>query len=125
MWTHTVEVGTGHKIGRLHPEIGPNYTIEPNGSFETFRGFEIFLDSSEQVRKNLSICQFYRTVAPWVTENPIMMHVRNADESTVKNAIDQCAEVGFEMVILRKRFFIAKTPTSTRRKTALTWGTCL
>lgn len=85
---------------KLHPEIGPNYAIEPNGRFETFRGFEIFLDSTEPVRKNLSICQFYRTVAPWVTENPIMMHVRNADEDTVKNAIDQCAEVGFEMVIL-------------------------
>jgi len=85
---------------KLHPEIGPDVTIEPGGDFETFRGFEIFLDSSEKVRKNLSICQFYRTVAPWVTENPIMMHVRNADEKTVKNAIDQSAEVGFEMVIL-------------------------
>ena len=29
-----------------------------------------------------------------------MMHVRYADETTVKTAIDQCADVGFEMVIL-------------------------
>jgi len=85
---------------KLHPEIGPNVTIEPDGVFETFRGFELFLDSCEETRKHLSICQFYRTVAPWVTENPIMMHVRNAQEKTVRNAIDQCADVGFEMVIL-------------------------
>jgi hypothetical protein len=39
-------------------------------------------------------------VAPWITENPLMMHVRYADWKAVKTAIDQCAEVGFEMVIL-------------------------
>jgi len=42
----------------------------------------------------------YRTVAPWITENPLMMHVRWSDWKSVKSAIDQCAEVGFEMVIL-------------------------
>jgi hypothetical protein len=42
----------------------------------------------------------YRTIAPWVTENPILMHVRRADDASVKKAIDQCAEVGFEMVIM-------------------------
>ena len=42
----------------------------------------------------------YRSQAPWATENPIMMHVRNADNASVKKAIDQCAEVGFEMVIM-------------------------
>jgi hypothetical protein len=42
----------------------------------------------------------YRTIAPWVTENPIMMHSRLSDPEAVKLCIDQCAEVGFEMVIL-------------------------
>ena len=42
----------------------------------------------------------YRTVAPQVTENPILMHVRNAEPDAVRLAIDQCAEVGFEMVIM-------------------------
>ena len=42
----------------------------------------------------------YRTIAPWATENPLMLHVRYADWDTVKNALDQCAETGFEMAIL-------------------------
>ena len=42
----------------------------------------------------------YRTIAPWVTENPILMHVRRADNESAKIAIDQCANVGFEMVIM-------------------------
>ena len=42
----------------------------------------------------------YRTIAPWVTENPILMHVRSARPEAVKLAVDQCAETGFEMVIM-------------------------
>lgn len=39
-------------------------------------------------------------MAPWTQENPIFMHVRRSDEASVKAAIDQCAAVGFEMVIM-------------------------
>jgi hypothetical protein len=42
----------------------------------------------------------YRTVAPWVTENPVLMHVISANPQTIRNAVDQCAAVGFEMLIL-------------------------
>ena len=39
-------------------------------------------------------------LAPWITENPIMMHVLGHDRRTVRVAVDQCAEVGFEMAII-------------------------
>jgi hypothetical protein len=42
----------------------------------------------------------YRVLAPWTTENPLMMHVISSNGQTVTNAINQCAAVGFEMVIL-------------------------
>ena len=42
----------------------------------------------------------YRTVAPWVTENPISMDLLPADPATVRRGIDQCGEVGFEMLCL-------------------------
>ncbi len=44
--------------------------------------------------------RMYRALAPWVQENPILMHVRRAEPEAVKLAIDQCADVGFEMVIM-------------------------
>ncbi len=84
----------------VRPEVGPAQEIEPGGTFESFRAFVLVFDSTDRERKGLALRRFYRTVAPWVTENPLMMHVRYADWKTVKNAIDQCAEVGFEMVIL-------------------------
>jgi len=82
------------------PPIGPDVVIEPGGRFESFRTFELIHDSTERERKGLAVRRMYRTIAPWVTENPILMHVRHADAKSVRLAIDQCVEVGFEMVIM-------------------------
>jgi hypothetical protein len=84
----------------VRPTIGPEQTIEPGKTFESFRAFLLPYDSTDRERQGLALRRMYRTIAPWVTENPLMMHVRHANWPTVRNAIDQCAEVGFEMVIL-------------------------
>jgi hypothetical protein len=82
------------------PPQGPDQEIAPGGSFESFRAFELAYDTTERERKGLAQRRMYRTIAPWVTENPVLMHVRSASPDAVKLAIDQCAEVGFEIVIL-------------------------
>jgi hypothetical protein len=82
------------------PPQGPDQEIAPGGSFESIRAFELAHDSTERERKGLDQRRMYRAIAPWVAENPILMHVRSARPDAVKLAIDQCAEVGFEMVIL-------------------------
>ncbi|MDX1933886.1 MAG: hypothetical protein SFU56_14905 [Capsulimonadales bacterium] len=82
------------------PPLGPDVDIAPGTTFTTFRTFELLYDSTERERRGLALRRMYRVLAPWATENPILMHARNADPQTVRNAIDQCAEVGFEMVIL-------------------------
>lgn len=82
------------------PPLGPDVTIEPGRTFESFRTFELVHDSTDRERKGLAVRRMYRTIAPWVTENPILMHVRHADPKSVRLAVDQCAEVGFEMVIM-------------------------
>ena len=79
---------------------GPDQEIAPGGSFESIRAFELAHDTTERERKGLAQRRMYRTIAPWVAENPVLMHVRSARPDAVKLAIDQCAEVGFEMVIL-------------------------
>jgi len=84
----------------VRPPLGPDIDIEPGGTFESFRTFELIYDSTERERQGLSLRRMYRTIAPWCTENPIIMHVRRADPKSVRLAIDQCAEVGFEMVIM-------------------------
>jgi hypothetical protein len=82
------------------PPLGPGVELRPGETFETFRTYELVFDSTERERKGLSLRRMYRTIAPWVTENPIIMHLRTTDPADVRAAIDQCAEVGFEMLIL-------------------------
>ena len=85
---------------KVSPEIGPAQEVAAGESFQTFRTFVLPYDSYERERQGLSLRKMYRKLAPWTTENPLMMHARFADWEQVKKAIDQCAEVGFEMVIL-------------------------
>ena len=80
--------------------LGPGILLQPGETFKSFRTFEILHDSDARERKGLARRKMYRTVAPQVTENPIFMHVRSAEPDAVRLAIDQCAEVGFEMVIM-------------------------
>ncbi|MEG1954547.1 MAG: hypothetical protein RR066_00670 [Mucinivorans sp.] len=82
------------------PEYGPAEQVAPAERFESHRTWELLHDTWERERRSLQIRRMYRTIAPWVAENPIFMHVRSADNESVKKAIDQCASVGFEMVIM-------------------------
>ena len=80
--------------------LGPGVVLQPGDNFQSFRTFELLNDSDDRERKGLARRKMYRIVAPQVTENPIFMHVRQSDPEAVRLAIDQCAKVGFEMVIM-------------------------
>jgi hypothetical protein len=82
------------------PPQGPDQIIAPGGSLTSFRAYELAVDTNERERKTLAVRRMYRTIAPWVTENPVLMHIRSAEPGAVRLAIDQCAETGFEMAVL-------------------------
>ncbi len=83
----------------VRPPLGPDTDIPAHGSMETFRTWELLYDSTDRQRKGLETCRMYRTIAPWTTENPLMLHLTSTDPTVVKTAIDQAAQCGFEMVI--------------------------
>lgn len=85
---------------RSEPPIGPELDILQGEAFESFTTYELIFDSYDKERRSLAQRKMYRTICPWVTENPIFMHCITADPEVVKKVIDQCSEVGFEMVIL-------------------------
>jgi hypothetical protein len=84
----------------VRPKLGPAVDIAPGETFESFRAFVLVRDSTDRERNGLAQRRMYRVIAPWVTENPLMLHVRKSDKETVTTALDQCADVGFEMAIL-------------------------
>lgn len=81
------------------PPIGPGVVLGPGETFTSFRSWFIYHDSTDRERQGLAIRRTHRAMAPWSTENPIMMHVRNSDSLRFREAVDQCADVGFEMII--------------------------
>lgn len=81
------------------PPMGPGVTLAPGEILTSFRSWFVYHDSYDRERQGLGIRRAHRALAPWSTENPIMMHVRSADSKAFRLAVDQCAEVGFEMII--------------------------
>ena len=77
-----------------------DFEIASGEKFESPWTFELIHDSYDRERCGLATRRMYRTIAPWSNENPILMHVSSVRPAAVKLAVDQCVEVGFEMVIL-------------------------
>jgi hypothetical protein len=82
------------------PPAGPEVEVAPGERWNSFGVFELLDDSTDSERRGLAMRKMMTTLAPWVRENPIFMHARNAAPDKVREVIDQCAAVGFEMVIL-------------------------
>ncbi len=82
------------------PTAGPQQELGQNQTLNTFRTYNLSLDGKDRERNGLSQRKMYRTLAPWSTENPIFLHLTSTNPETVRKAIDQCKETGYEMVIL-------------------------
>ena len=87
-------------ILEISPPMGPDQTVLSKSSFRSFSVYEMPFDSYDRERKGLFTRRMYRTIAPWTTENPIFMHLTSTQPEIVYRAIDQCAETGYEMIIL-------------------------
>ncbi|OIQ38413.1 MAG: alpha-galactosidase [Bacteroidetes bacterium MedPE-SWsnd-G1] len=84
----------------VRPPLGPDTGIAVGDSLTTFRVWETPMDSRDEERVGLFKRKLYRTISPWTTENPIFLHLTSTDEKVIKNAVDQCAATGYEMIIL-------------------------
>ena len=84
----------------VEPTRGPDVFLGPGERFASFRTFELVHDSTDRERRGLAQRRMMRALAPWVTENPLILHVVSVDETVVRRAVDQAAECGFEMVSL-------------------------
>lgn len=85
---------------RAAPPEGPDQEVAPGEVFESFRVFELLTGSTDRERRGLALRRMYRTIAPWSAENPLMFHVRSARPEDLRLAIEQAADVGFELLIM-------------------------
>ena len=84
----------------IYPEKVTGIRLASGERFTSARSYELLMDSYDRERRGLAIRKMYRTVAPWVTENPIFMHLVSRNDDEVRQAIEQCAATGYEALIL-------------------------
>ena len=85
---------------KCSPESGPGEVLQPGGTFESFRVWELLFDGTDRERRGLAMRRMYRLVAPWTCENPLMFHKTTSKPADIRAAIEQCRETGFELVIM-------------------------
>ncbi|MCO6047773.1 hypothetical protein NG895_28040 [Aeoliella sp. ICT_H6.2] len=84
----------------VEPTYGPAQKVAAGEEFKSFRVYELVYDDGNRERRGLALRRFYRTLAPWVTENPVTHHLLSHDPERVRQAIDEAVAVGFEAIIL-------------------------
>ncbi len=84
----------------IHPSREMGVNLKTGESLESIRTYELLQDNYDRERKGLAIRKMYRTIAPWVTSNPIFMHLVSKNDQEVMTAVDQCAATGYEALIL-------------------------
>ncbi|QNL50603.1 alpha-galactosidase [Olivibacter sp. SDN3] len=84
----------------IYPEKGVGVELVAEEQLTSIRTWELLMDSYDRERRGLAIRKMYRTIAPWTTANPIFMHLVSKNDEQVKTAVDQCAQTGYEAVIL-------------------------
>lgn len=84
----------------VYPEKVTAVRLRAGESFVSARTSELLMDSYDRERRGLAIRKMYRCIAPWVTENPVFMHLVSRNDDEVRRAVDQCVATGYEAVIL-------------------------
>jgi len=84
----------------VFPEKVKAINLQPGEFVNSVRTHELLMDSYDRERRGLMIQRMYKTVAPWTTQNPIFMHLVSRNDEQVRTAVDQCAETGYEALIL-------------------------
>lgn len=87
-------------IMEVAPPLGPDQRIGAGETLRSFSVYEMPFDSYGRERKGLFTRRFQLAIAPWTSENPIFLHLTSTDPAVVRRAVDQCAECGYEMIIL-------------------------
>ncbi|PVD52168.1 alpha-galactosidase [Terrimonas sp.] len=101
--TYTSQVNYNYQtpcLLEIYPEKAPGIELQPGETFNSVRTHELLMDSYDRERRGLAIRKMYRITAPWVTENPVFMHLVSKNDDEVYTAIDQCAATGYEALIL-------------------------
>jgi len=82
------------------PQSSFAHYLKPGEAMSTYRIWEVAMDSTERERRGLTIRRFWRLMAPWTDENPLIFHLKASGEKAVRDGIAQCVGAGFETLLM-------------------------
>lgn len=84
-------------------EVAPLYRMNMKlaGSDElsSICAYELLFANDYYENRLIEVKEMYRRIAPWSTDNVLFFHLISNSGRTIRKAVDQCAEIGLEMII--------------------------
>lgn len=84
-------------------EIAPlyrmNVKLSAGEEVSSICAFELLFGTDYYEHRLIEVKSMYRRIAPWCTDNVLFFHLISNSSRTIKKAVDQCKEIGLEMII--------------------------
>lgn len=84
-------------------EVAPlqrmNVKLKPNEKLNSIIAYELLFGSKYYEQKLIEVKEMYRRIAPWCMDNVTFFHLISNSTHTIKKAVNQCKELGIEMII--------------------------
>lgn len=84
-------------------EVAPLYRMNEklkNGeTVSSITAYELLFNTEYYENRLIEVKEMYRRIAPWCTDNVLFFHLISNNSRTIRKAVDQCAEIGLEMII--------------------------
>lgn len=84
-------------------EVAPaqrmNVQLAPGETLDSIAAFELLFSADYYEQRLIEVKEMYRRIAPWCTDNVSFFHLISNSPRTIRKVVDQCAELGIEMII--------------------------
>lgn len=84
-------------------EVAPlyrmNVKLERGETVSSITAYELLFGTDYYEHRLIEVKEMYRRIAPWCTDNVMFFHLISNSSREIRKAVDQCAELGLEMVI--------------------------
>lgn len=84
-------------------EVAPlyrmNVKVAVGEELSSICAYELLFANDYYENRLIEVKEMYRRIAPWSTDNVLFFHLISNSSRTIRKAVDQCAEIGLEMII--------------------------
>ncbi|MDD6527914.1 MAG: hypothetical protein PUF31_08975, partial [Oscillospiraceae bacterium] len=88
-----------YEILEVAPLYRMNVKLAKGEEVSSICAYELLFGTDYYEHRLIEVKSMYRYLAPWCTDNVLFFHLISNSSKTIKKAVDQCKEVGLEMII--------------------------